>query len=75
VGQLFESIRTLVLEDRYVIGEHAVERLEERGILDWQVVDGIERGILMAENPGDRPNPTVEVRQMVRKSRPFGLIW
>ena len=75
MGQLFESIRTLVLEDRYVIGEHAVERLEERGILDWQVVDGIERGILMAENPGDRPNPTVEVRQMLANGTEIKAVW
>jgi len=65
VGQLFESIRILVLEGRYVVGEHAVERLEERGILEWQVVDGIELGTLIAETPGDRPNPSVEVRQLL----------
>ena len=33
MGQLFETIRRLVREDEYVEGDHASERLEERGIL------------------------------------------
>ena len=28
--QLFQKLKTLVFEDRYVIGQHASERLEER---------------------------------------------
>ncbi len=38
MGQLFDAIRRLVAEEKYVVGEHASERLEERGIMEWQVV-------------------------------------
>jgi hypothetical protein len=35
---LSEAIRTAVSEERYVVGQHASERLEERGIMELQVV-------------------------------------
>ena len=38
MGQLFDVIRQLIAEERYIIGQHASERLEERGIMEWQVV-------------------------------------
>ncbi|MGA2441802.1 MAG: DUF4258 domain-containing protein [Tepidisphaeraceae bacterium] len=75
MGQLFDSIRRLVLTGRYVVGEHAVERLEERDILEWQVVDGIERGILLAERPGELPNPCVEVQQLLADGTAFSAVW
>lgn len=36
MGRLFNTIRRLVIAERYVIGQHASERLEERGILEWR---------------------------------------
>jgi len=60
---LFERIRSLVIEGRYLVGEHASERLEERGILEWQAVDGIESGVLLVERIDAIPNPAVEVGQ------------
>jgi hypothetical protein len=33
MGRLFDEIRQFVSEDRYIIGEHAADRLEERDIL------------------------------------------
>lgn len=38
MGQLFDTIRRLVDEEKYVVGQHASERMEERGIMEWQVV-------------------------------------
>ena len=40
MGQLFDTIRQLVADEKYVVGQHATERLEERGIMEWQVVTG-----------------------------------
>jgi hypothetical protein len=48
MGQLFETIRHLVEDEKYVIGEHASERIQERGIMEWQVVAGISDGVLIA---------------------------
>lgn len=34
MGQLFETIKSLVVDEKYVVGEHASERLEERAIME-----------------------------------------
>jgi hypothetical protein len=75
VGRLFETIRTLVAQSRYVVGQHAAERLDERGILEWQVVDGIESGILIIERPDATPNPAVEVRQSLADGSEIKAVW
>ena len=46
MGELFQTIRQLVANDRYVIGLHAAERLEEREIMEWQAVAGLDDGKL-----------------------------
>jgi len=75
MGQLLEIIRQLVAEDRYVIGQHASERLEERGIMEWQAVVGLDAGQLIVERPDARPNPAVEVRESLPDGTEFKAIW
>lgn len=72
---LFNTVRDAVLAERYLIGQHAAERLEERGILEWQVVDGIEDAELISERPQDQPNPSIEVRQTLVDGTPVKVIW
>ena len=75
MAQLFSTIRQLVAEERYIVGVHASERLEERGIMEWQVVAGLEDGELIAERPGATPNPTVEVRECLPDGTEFKAVW
>ncbi len=75
MGNLFETIRRLVEEEKYVVGEHAVQRLEERGILEWQAVFGLEDAELMLERPDDKPNPAVEVRERLPDGTEFKAVW
>ena len=75
MGQLFATIRQLVADEKYVIGLHASERLEERGIMEWQVVAGMEDGELLLERPADRPNPVVEVRELLPDGTEFKAVW
>jgi len=75
MGRLFTTVRTLVTSGRYLIGQHATERLEERGILEWQVVDGIEQAVLLTEQPDASPNPAVEVRQMLADGTEVTVLW
>lgn len=74
-GRLFETIRSLVLAGRYLVGQHAAERLEERGILEWQVVDGIERGVVLGERADAKPNPVVEVQQSLADGTEVKAVW
>jgi hypothetical protein len=75
MGKLFETIRQLVAEEKYVVGQHASERLEERGIMEWQVVAGLEDGTLLAERPDATPNPAVEVRECLPDGTEVKAVW
>lgn len=75
MGKLFEQIRQLVLEEKYLIGDHASERLEERGIMEWQAVSGLDDGICIAENLNREPNPTIEVEETMPDGKEFKAVW
>jgi hypothetical protein len=75
MGQLYDTIRQLIAEEKYVIGQRASERLEERGIMEWQVVAAIEDGELIAERPDAAPNPAVEVRESLPDGIEFKAVW
>ncbi len=75
MGKLFETIRQLVAEEKYVVGQHASERLEERGIMEWQVVAGLDESELIAERPDAIPNPAVEVRECLPDGTDFKAVW
>lgn len=75
MGQLFNTIQQLVAEEKYVVGRHASERLEERGIMEWQVVAAIEDGVLIAERPDAQPNPAVEVRECLPDGTEVKAVW
>jgi hypothetical protein len=75
VANLFDLIRKLVADEKYVVGHHASERLEERGIMEWQAVAGLDESDLLAERPGASPNPTVEVRELLPDGTQFKAIW
>jgi hypothetical protein len=38
MGKLFDTICSLVANEQYLVGEHASERLDKRGIMEWQAV-------------------------------------
>lgn len=72
---LFDRIRDLVGEGNYVVGRHAAERREERGILEWQAVAGLEDGSLIAERPDATPHPAVEVRETLPDGTDIKAVW
>jgi hypothetical protein len=72
---LFDTIRRLVAEEKYLVGQHAAERLEERGIMEWQAVAGLDDGVLLAERPDASPNPAIEVREMLPDGTEFKTVW
>ncbi|MFV2068329.1 MAG: DUF4258 domain-containing protein [Pirellulales bacterium] len=52
-----------------------MERLEERGILEWQVVASLGEGRLIAERPDAEPNPTVEISETLPDGTEFKAVW
>jgi len=75
MGKLFDTIRRLVAEEKYVVGEHAAQRLEERGILEWQAVLGLDDGKLLLERPKDKPNPAIEVQERLPDGTECKVVW
>ena len=65
MGQLFDDIKRAVRAERYVISDHADERLRERKIELWQIISGLESGKLLQERPRSTPLPTAEVEQLL----------
>jgi hypothetical protein len=75
MGELFEQVRRAAREGRYVFSVHADDRLRERGIMHWQIVQGVEDGRLLAERPRAKPNPAVEVEQVLANGVAVKAVW
>jgi hypothetical protein len=75
MGALFDAIREAVDEGRYLVTKHGAERLRQRGIPMWQVVDGLPGGVPLAERPDDLPFPSVEVREMLPDGTEIKAVW
>jgi hypothetical protein len=75
MGELFAKINELAANDQYIVSAHAAERLEERGILEWQVVDGLASGVLLCEDLDAEPNPAVEVEELLPDGTPIKAVW
>ncbi len=75
MGQLFNTIRNLVKEEKYIVEQHASERLEERGIMEWQIVVGLEEGELLIERADATPNPAVEVQEALPDGTEVKAAW
>ncbi len=75
MATLFSLIRRLVAEEKYIVGEHAAQRLEERGMLEWQAVAGLADGELLVERPDATPNPVIEVRERMPDGTEFKAVW
>ena len=75
MGWLFQELRRLIAFDRYVVGLHAAERLEERGIMEWQVVAGVTDAELILERPSGHPHPAVEVRELLADGTEIKAVW
>jgi hypothetical protein len=75
MAKLLGTIRELIAENKYVIGEHASERLEERGIMEWQAAAGFDQGKLIIERPKAKPNPAVEMLETLPDGTEFKAVW
>lgn len=75
MGELFNRIREATRENRYVFSDHADNMLRERAIEHWQIVHGLEDARLLVERPTARPNPAVEVEQLLMDDTSVKVVW
>jgi hypothetical protein len=69
--QIIEAVR----EDRWSISNHAADRLIERDIELWQVIEGFANGQTIAVQPNARPNPTILRRQSLADGSQVVAVW
>ena len=75
MDSIAENIRRAVRAEHYVFGAHADQRMRERKVLAWQVIEGLERAKLIAEHPDGVPNPTAEFQQLLPDGTPLKTVW
>jgi hypothetical protein len=75
MGALADKIRQAVRAERYVFGLHADERLRERRIMGWQIVDGLDSAKLIREKLTKGSNPTAEFQQYLADGTPVKSVW
>jgi hypothetical protein len=75
MGEMFDRVRRAIYENRYLFSDHADNMLRDRSMMHWQIVHGIEHGRLLIERPAARPNPVVEVEQILADGTPVKAVW
>lgn len=75
MGDFFAWLLVAIREGRYIVGEHASARLQERGIMEWHVISGMSDAKLLEERPRARPNATVKVRIALPDGSDCDVVW
>jgi hypothetical protein len=75
VSWLSHRIRGLVFDGRYIIGEHASERLVERSIMEWQIVAAMVEAQEIDEHPSASPHPTAEFLTLLPDGVEVKAVW
>ena len=72
---LLQTIRDAVEWDAIVTSNHADDRLRERRVELWQILNGIDDAQPISSRPNDLPNPSVLVRQTLADGTPVTVVW
>ncbi len=75
MGQLAETIKTLVNDGRYIVSEHASDRLIERGLMEWQVIAGMVDARTLRERPANKPRPAAEFEVLLVDGTACKAVW
>lgn len=72
---LHDKIAAAIRRGRVVLSIHADNRLHERQIVRWQVVEGFEAGEVIQSHATTKPNPSVLVRQVLADGTHVVAVW
>jgi hypothetical protein len=75
MGDLFDGIKRALQRERYLFSNHADNMLRERGIMHWQILAGFNEARVLSERPRTRPNPTIEVEQVLADGTEVKCVW
>ncbi len=73
--ELHRRIRAAIRRDKVVFSVHADNRLQQRRIVRWQVVEGFEAGELLQAYISNKPNPKILLRQTLADGSQAVAVW
>ena len=75
MDRLFERIRRAVREERIVFTVHADNRLHERNVERWHLIESFETGHVIQSHRSARPDPKLVVEQMIPSGETVIAVW
>jgi len=69
------QIADAVRAERFAISSHAADRLLERDVEIWQIIDGFDRGETVSIDPKAMPNPKILRRQLLADGIEIVAVW
>jgi hypothetical protein len=72
---LYDKIKQAISREKVVFSLHADNRLRERGVVRWQVVEGFALGELVGSHPANQPDPKILVRQTLADGSEVMAVW
>ncbi len=70
-----EAVRKLVAAGEIRISEHGYDELAEDAIFVRDLLDGIDKAVVIEDSPGFAKGPAVLVLQFDRDDRPVHVVW
>ncbi len=74
-GGVISLIRALIVEGDMEVTQHGLRELSADRILIDDVVDGVDKAIVVEEYPNAQRGPSVLVLQRDRNDNPVHLVW
>jgi hypothetical protein len=73
--KLERQIRDAISSGRWNMSSHADERCDERGVEDWQLIEGFNAGRTVAIDPHAHPNPKILREQTLASGETVVVVW
>jgi hypothetical protein len=75
MSRLTDRVLTSLRDGGYLLSLHARNKLDERGIEEWQVIEATEAGTVLMERPAAVPNPVIEVGGQLADGAACKIVW
>ena len=72
---LAKTILRLIESGDWLLGTHADNALDDRGVAEWEVDVAMDGARLLAERPSAHPHPEVEFSGTLSDGTPCKLVW
>jgi len=73
--RIHQAILAAIADGQFVVSDHADNQIRDRSIAAWQVIEGAATGKLLSERPETKPNPSVELQQLLADGTPVKAVW